>query len=72
MESSATSIHREIYFKRFKKEMPDDVKPLEQIIKERKIKDEKAKKEKQKRRALQAVQVDNHTDEAFIETTTPD
>lgn len=40
----------EIYFKRFKKEMPDEVKPLEQIIKERKIKDEKAKKDKLKRR----------------------
>lgn len=62
----------EIYFKRFKKEMPDEVKSLEQIIKERKIKDEKAKKEKQKRRALQAAEVSNIVDEAPVETTTPD
>lgn len=62
----------EIYFKQFKKEMPDEVKPLEQIIKERKIKDEKAKKEKQKRRALQAAEVSNTVDEAPVETTTPD
>lgn len=62
----------EIYFKRFKKEMPDEVKPLEQIIKERKIKDEKAKKEKQKRRALQAAQANSAECEAPAETTTPD
>jgi hypothetical protein len=62
----------EIYFKRFKKEMPDEVKPLEQIIKEHKMKDEKAKKEKQQRRALQAAEANNDGNEAATETTTPD
>lgn len=63
----------EIYFKRFKKEMPDEVKPLEQIIKERKIKDEKAKKEKQKRRALKATEsATSETTPATTKPITPD
>ena len=62
----------EIYFKRFKKETPDEVKPLVQIIKERKIKDEKAKKEKQKRRTLQAAEADNVESGTITETVTPD
>lgn len=57
----------EIYFKRFKKETPDEVKSLEQIIK-----DEKAKKEKQKRKALQAAEVVNTENGTITETTTPD
>lgn len=62
----------EIYFKRFKKETPDEIKPLAQIIKERKIKDEKAKKEKQKRRALQASEGNTTEDTSIIEITMPD
>lgn len=57
----------EIYFKRFKKETPGEVKSLEQIIK-----DEKAKKEKQKRKALQAAEVVNTENGTITETTTPD
>lgn len=62
----------EIYFKRFKKETPGEVKPLAQIIKKRKIKDEKAKKEKQKRRTLQAAEADNVESGTITETVTPD
>ena len=40
----------EIFYKRFKKERPDIVKPLKQILKEQEIKDKEKKKEKEKRR----------------------
>ena len=40
----------EIYFKRFKKEHPDTVKPLKQILKELEIKKEAKKKAKEERR----------------------
>ena len=40
----------EIYFKRFKKEHPDTVKPLKQILKELEMKKEAKKKAKKERR----------------------
>ena len=40
----------EIYFKRFKKDTPEIVKPLKQILKELEIKKQKKKKEKEKKR----------------------
>lgn len=40
----------EIYFKRFKKDTPEIVKPLKQILKELEIKKQKKKKEKEKNR----------------------
>lgn len=48
----------EIYFKRFKKEEPETVRPLKEIIALDKAKKEKKKKEKAKKRALKA-QKDN-------------
>ena len=47
----------EIFYKRFKKERPDIVKPLKQILKEQEIKDKEKKKEKEKRRNLYNVNV---------------
>lgn len=40
----------EIYFKRFKKDTPETVKPLKQILKELEINRQKKKKEKEKKR----------------------
>jgi len=44
----------QIYFKRFKKEMPETVRPLKEIIALDKAKNEKKKKEKAKKRELKA------------------
>jgi len=49
----------EIYFKRFKKEEPETVRPLKEIIAFDKIKKEKKKKEKAKKRALKALEDSN-------------
>lgn len=46
----------EIYFKRFKKETPEVVKPLKQILKELEIKKQQKKKEKDKKRKEDAMQ----------------
>lgn len=40
-----------LYFKRFNKEVPDQIKSIDQLLKDDKIKKEKQKKEKEKRRA---------------------
>lgn len=45
----------EIYFKRFKKDTPEIVKPLKQILKELEIKKQKKKKEKEKKRRENAI-----------------
>lgn len=54
----------EIFYKRFKKERPDVVKPLKQILKEQEIKDKAKKKEKEKRRK-EHEQINNGTDEVL-------
>lgn len=46
----------EIYFKRFKKEAPEVVKPLKQILKELETKKQQKKKEKDKKRKEDAMQ----------------
>lgn len=51
----------EIYFKRFKKEVPETVRPLKEIIALDKAKKEKKKKEKTKKRALKAGEDNNLT-----------
>ena len=56
----------EIFYKRFKKERPDIVKPLKQILKEQEIKDKEKKKEKEKRRKEhEQEQINNGTDEVL-------
>ena len=40
----------EIYFKRFKREEPETVKPLKQILKEMEVKKQQRKQEKDRRR----------------------
>ena len=56
----------EIFYKRFKKERPDIVKPLKQILKEQEIKDKEKKKEKEKRRKEhEQEQMNNGTDEVL-------
>ena len=45
----------EIYFKCFKKDTPEIVKPLKQILKELEIKKQKKKKEKKKKRKEDAL-----------------
>lgn len=56
----------EIFYKRFKKERPDVVKPLKQILKEQEIKDKAKKKEKEKRRKEhEQEQINNGTDEVL-------
>ena len=56
----------EIFYKRFKKERPDVVKPLKQILKEQEIKDKEKKKEKEKRRKEhEQEQMNNGTDEVL-------
>ena len=56
----------EIFYKRFKKERPDIVKPLKQILKEQEIKDKEKKKEKEKRRKEhEQGQMNNGTDEVL-------
>ena len=53
----------EIFYKRFKKERPDIVKPLKQILKEQ---DKEKKKEKEKRRKEhEQEQMNNGTDEVL-------
>lgn len=49
----------EIYFKRFKKEEPETVRSLREIIALDKVKKEKKKKEKAKKRALKAGKENN-------------
>ncbi|MCE8567428.1 MULTISPECIES: hypothetical protein [Bacteroides] len=46
----------EIYFKHFKKDTPEVVKPLKQILKELEIKKQQKKKEKDKKRKEDAMQ----------------
>ena len=56
----------EIFYKRFKKEHPDIVKPLKQILKKQEIKDKEKKKEKEKRRKEhEQEQMNNGTDEVL-------
>ena len=56
----------EIFYKRFKKERPDIVKPLKQILKEQEKKDKEKKKEKEKRRKEhEQEQMNNGTDEVL-------
>lgn len=56
----------EIFYKRFKKERPDVVKPLKQILKEQEIKDKAKKKEKEiRRKEREQEQINNGTDEVL-------
>lgn len=56
----------EIFYKRFKKERPDVVKPLKQILKEQEIKDKAKKKEKEIRcKEREQEQINNGTDEVL-------
>lgn len=52
MESTAAPIHWKIYFKRFKKEAPETVKPLAQIMAEQEKKKKEQKEAKEERRKL--------------------
>ena len=52
----------EIFYKRFKKERPDVVKPLKQILKEQEIKTKTKKKEKEiRRKEREQEQINNGT-----------
>lgn len=56
----------EIFYKRFKKERPDVVKPLKQILKGQEIKDKAKKKEKEiRRKEREQEQINNGTDEVL-------
>ena len=56
----------EIFYKRFKKERPDVVKPLKQILKEQEIKTKTKKKEKEiRRKEGEQEQINNGTDEVL-------
>ena len=56
----------EIFYKRFKKERPDVVKPLKQILKEQEIKTKTKKKEKEiRRKECEQEQINNGTDEVL-------
>ncbi len=56
----------EIFYKRFKKERPDVVKPLKQILKEQEIKTKTKKKEKEiRRKEREQEQMNNGTDEVL-------
>lgn len=56
----------EIFYKRFKKERPDVVKPLKQILKEQEIKTKTKKKEKEiRRKERDQEQINNGTDEVL-------
>ena len=56
----------EIFYKRFKKERPDIVKPLKQILKEQEIKTKTKKKEKEiRRKEREQEQINNGTDEVL-------
>ena len=56
----------EIFYKRFKKERPDVVKPLKQILKEQEIKTKTKKKEKEiRRKEREQEQITNGTDEVL-------
>lgn len=63
----------EIFYKRFKKERPDVVKPLKQILKEQEIKTKTKKKEKEiRRKEREQEQINNGTDEVLtFQTPTP-
>ena len=56
----------EIFYKRFKKERPEVVKPLKQIHKEQEIKTKTKKKEKEiRRKEREQEQINNGTDEVL-------
>ena len=56
----------EIFYKRFKKERPDVVKPLKQILKEQEIKTKTKKKEKEiRRKEREQEQINNGIDEVL-------
>ena len=56
----------EVFYKRFKKERPDVVKPLKQILKEQEIKTKTKKKEKEiRRKEREQEQINNGTDEVL-------
>ena len=56
----------EIFYKRFKKERSDVVKPLKQILKEQEIKTKTKKKEKEiRRKEREQEQINNGTDEVL-------
>ena len=56
----------EIFYKRFKKERPDVVKPLKQILKEQEIKTKTKKQEKEiRRKEREQEQINNGTDEVL-------
>ncbi|MCE8614751.1 hypothetical protein K0E65_11865 [Bacteroides fragilis] len=56
----------EIFYKRFKKERPDVVKSLKQILKEQEIKDKVKKKDKEiRRKEREQKQDDSGTDEVL-------
>ena len=59
MESPAAPIHEEIYYKRFKRETPETVKPLKQIMAEQEKKKKEQKKAKEERRKLHNEDTDN-------------
>jgi len=63
-ESPLPDFIEEIYFKRFKKERPDVVKSVEQVVKDRNKKRNERKKRKAEKRALE--QSENELDEVPI------
>lgn len=56
----------DLFYKRFKKERPDVVRPLKQILKEKEIKTKTKKKEKEiRRKEREQEQINNGTDEVL-------
>lgn len=56
----------DLFYKRFKKERPDVVRPLKQILKEQEIKTKTKKKEKEiRRKEREQEQINNGTDEVL-------
>lgn len=65
-KASLPKFIEEIFYKRFKEERPDVVKPLKQILKEQEIKAKAKKKDKEMRRKeREQKQADNETDEVL-------
>lgn len=65
-KASLPKFIEEIFYKRFKKERPDVVKPLKQILKEQEIKAKAKKKDKEiRRKEREQKQADNETDEVL-------
>lgn len=64
----------DIYFKRFKKEAPDVVKSIAQLLEEEKVKKEKHKKDKERKKKIKEQEDDSSTNNEYkpvIETVKP-